>query len=246
MTNKTIKVQNRTGSNQSYALFNEAPRVEGHVQGKVWSNIFETKRSPNGAVASFSVSSQYFAFTGISEGSPEDGVGVDVSSEKPITLGSLRSDGEHVPGSTVQISGEDHALRFGNDSSPDSGFVGAFAIRSGSDFSSSDAKRGKSSWIKDSIFKSLTYATDNYIVGLGGSRNGQGFDGPLASFVPEPTVQYQVLPSSTWYLTFGDYRQASLISQDRVGAVVAINFNNLPANVTVVHDESGNLKLQRG
>ncbi|KAG5662533.1 hypothetical protein KAF25_004951 [Fusarium avenaceum] len=228
MTNKTIKVQNRTGSNQSYALFNEAPRVEGHVQGKVWSNIFETTRSPNGAVASFSVSSQYFAFTGISEGRPEDGVRVDVSSEKPITLGSLRSDGEHVPGSTVQISGEDHALRFGNDSSPDSGFVGAFAIHSNSDFSSSDAKR------------------DNYIVGLGGSRNGQSFDGPLASFVPEPTVQYQVLPSSTWYLTVGDYREGSLISQDRVGAVVAINFNNLPANVTVVHDESGNLNLQRG
>ncbi|CAJ0550955.1 Ff.00g108850.m01.CDS01 [Fusarium sp. VM40] len=227
MTNKTIKVQNRTGSNQSYALFNEAPRVEGHVQGKVWSNIFRTLRAPNGATASFSVSSQYFAFTGTSEGRPDDGVGVDVSSEKPITLGSVRPDGAHVPGSTVQLSGEDNALRFGNDSSPDSGFAGAFSIRSNSDFTSNDANRG------------------NYIVGLGGSRNGQGFDGPLASFVPEPAVQYQILPSSTWYLTFGDYREGSLISKDRVQAVVAIDFNNLPPNVTVVHDEAGNLELQR-
>jgi hypothetical protein len=94
------------------------------------------------------------------------------------------------------------------------------------------------------ILKSLTHVTGNYIVGLGGSRNGQGFDGPLASFVPEPAVQYQILPSNTWYLTFGDYRQGSLISKDRLGAIVAIDFNNLPANVTVVHDQTGQLDLQ--
>lgn len=167
MTNKTIKVQNRTGSNQSYALFNEAPRVEGHVQGKVWSNIFRTLRAPNGATASFSVSSQYFAFTGTSEGRPDDGVGVDVSSEKPITLGSVRPDGAHVPGSTVQLSGEDNALRFGNDSSPDSGFAGAFSIRSNSDFTSNDANRGKSFWIKGSILKSLTMSQATISLDLG-------------------------------------------------------------------------------
>jgi hypothetical protein len=85
----------------------------------------------------------------------------------------------------------------------------------------------------------------NYIVGLGGSRNGQGFDGPLASFVPDPAVEYQILPSNTWYLTFGDYRQGSLITKERVGGpLVAIDFNNLPGDVTIVHDYSGRLVLQ--
>jgi hypothetical protein len=88
--------------------------------------------------------------------------------------------------------------------------------------------------------------TDRFIVGLGGSRNGQGFDRPLASFVPDPAVEYQIQPSNTWYLTFGSYSQGSLISKDSVGGpVVAIDFNDLPGDVTIVHDDSGRLVLQR-
>lgn len=145
---KTIKVQNRTGSDQTYALFNEAPRVQGHVQGQIWSNVFGTTRAPRGAMAAFSVTNQYYAFTGTSEGRPQMGVGVNVSSERPVTLGSIRDDGTHTPGNTVQLSSEDNALYFNNNPSPDSAFSGAFAIRSSNDFTASDASRGKSSWIK--------------------------------------------------------------------------------------------------
>jgi hypothetical protein len=104
-------------------------------------------------MAAFSVSNQYYAFTGTSEGSPQMGVDVNVSSERPVTLGSTRDDGTHTPGNTVELAVEDDALHFSDNPSPDSAFSGAFAIRSNSDFTATDANRGKSSWIKGSNFE---------------------------------------------------------------------------------------------
>ncbi|KAM0205485.1 hypothetical protein ACHAQI_009207 [Fusarium lateritium] len=228
MTRQIIKVQNSTGSQQTYALFNKDPQVHGQVQGQVWSNFFSTARVPDHAMAAFSVSNQYFGFTGSSEGRPQMGVGVNVSAERPVKLGSTNPDGTHIPGSSVQLVVEDGAPQIGNNSSPDNAFSGAFAIGTQNDFSTSEA------------------SNNNYIVGLGGSREGQGFDGPLASFVPAPGVEYQIQPSSTWYLTFGDYRQGSLISTQKIGGSVAtIDFSKLPGDVTIVHDNRGRLVLQR-
>jgi hypothetical protein len=141
-----------------YALFNEVPQVQGHVQGQIWSNVFQTAHVPGGAMEAFSVSSQYYAFTGTSGGCPQMGVGVHVSSERPVTLGSMRTDGTHTPGNTVQLAAERHAPRFSNNSLPDSAFSGAFAIRSSNDFTAADANNGKPSWIKGSHLK----ITDTY------------------------------------------------------------------------------------
>ncbi|KAM0481097.1 hypothetical protein ACHAP7_004665 [Fusarium lateritium] len=211
MTRQIIKVQNSTGSQQTYALFNKDPQVHGQVQGQVWSNVFSTARVPDHAMAAFSM-----------------GVGVNVSAERPVKLGSTNPDGTHIPGSSVQLVVEDGAPQISNNSSPDNAFSGAFAIGTQNDFSTSEA------------------SNNNYIVGLGGSREGQGFDGPLASFVPAPGVEYQIQPSSTWYLTFGDYRQGSLISTQKIGGSVAtIDFSKLPGDVTIVHDNRGRLVLQR-
>ncbi|KAM0231846.1 hypothetical protein ACHAP5_010918 [Fusarium lateritium] len=158
------------------------------------------------------------------KGAPRS-VSVSASARRPIKLGSTNPDGTHIPGSSVQLIVEDGAPQISNNSSPDSAFSGAFTIGTQNDFTSSEA------------------SNNNYIVGLGGSRDGQSFDGPLASFVPEPAVKYQIQPSSTWYLTFGDYRQGWLISPERLGSVATIDFSNLPGDVTVVHDETGELEL---
>lgn len=91
----------------------------------------------------------------------------------------------------------------------------------------------------------LTIISENYLIGLGVSRTGNGQDGPLAAFVPEPSVRYQIQPLNTYYLTVGSYRKGEFIDANRIGgSIVAIDFNRLQSNVIVVHDDRGNLHIQ--
>ncbi|KAM0554013.1 hypothetical protein ACHAPJ_007088 [Fusarium lateritium] len=225
----TIQVQNQSGIDQEYALFNQPPRVSGRHQDQVWSNVFATGRAPTGSTTSFEVSKQYYAITGTSMGSPQDGVQVEVSSWRPVKLGSSESNETSVPGTTLSLAVQDDMPQFSDSPRPDGAYPNAFEIQTGNDFTLRDAKSG------------------GFLIGLGGSQSGNDIDGPLATFLPEPCVEYHIEPSNTYYLTYGRYTKGSMIDVNKVGRSVTIAFSSLPSNdVVIVHDDYGKLRIQRG
>ncbi|KAK1723555.1 hypothetical protein CaCOL14_001182 [Colletotrichum acutatum] len=229
MVNKySITVQNQSGSQQQYVLFNKPPMVSGRVQGQIWSNVFAHGNTPRGSRATFSVFSQYYAIVATSQGSPSTGVEIDVTSERDVILGSLKDDGTAVPGTTLQLIVAKDAPQFSDTPLPNSSFSNAFEIQTGNDFTVAQAKQG------------------NYLIGLGGSRTGNSQDGPLATFVPEPRVRYQIQPSNTYYLTVGNYNKGEIIDVSRIGGSIAtIDFTRLRSNnVVIVHDDHGRLNIQ--
>lgn len=227
MVNKyTITVRNKSGAQQHYALFNKPPKVTGRVQGQIWSNVFATGNTPNKSQAHFSLYTQYFAIVGSSQGTPANGVVVDVSGERPVNLGYTQSNGKHVAGTTLALQVTDGAPQFSETPYPDGSYVNAFEIKTGPDFTIAEAKKG------------------NYMIGLGGSKTGNSNDGPSATFVPEPNVDYQVEPVNTYYLTFGDYTKGALIDTNKIGTMATIDFNQLDSDVVIVHDEHGILNIQ--
>ncbi|KXH62589.1 hypothetical protein CNYM01_02792 [Colletotrichum nymphaeae SA-01] len=227
MVKYNITVQNQSGSQQKYVLFNKAPVVTGRVQGQIWSNVFATGNTPEGSQTNFTFSGQYSAVVATSQGSPSSGVQVNVSGERDVTLGSKKDDGTAVPGSTLQLIVAEDAPQFSNNPLLNSAFSNAFEIQTGNDFTFSQAKQ------------------ENYLIGLGGSRTGNGQGGPLATFVPEPSVRYQIQPLNTYYLTVGSYRKGEFIDPSRIGgSIVAIDFNRLQSNVVIVHDDRRNLHIQ--
>ncbi|KAF4945117.1 hypothetical protein FSARC_14510 [Fusarium sarcochroum] len=210
----TIQVKNQSGVNQAYALFNQIPRVTGRVQDQIWSNVFATGRAPPSATTSFEVYKQYYAVVGTSTGMPQDGVEVDVSGSKEVTLGSLEPTGVAVPGTTLELIIEDNGPQFGNSPENDEASPRAFEIQTSNDFDASKAT-----------------SEGSYVIGLGGTRSGNGLDGPLATFVPEPGVRYT---------------EGSMIDVNRVGRVITVDFSTLPSNsVVIVHDDRGRLLIQR-
>ncbi|KAG5663423.1 hypothetical protein KAF25_001359 [Fusarium avenaceum] len=229
MVNKnSITINNRSGAHQHYAIFNKPPTVTGSVSGQVWSNVFATASTPQGQRANVSVYKKYYAIVGYSQDSPRVGVQVDVSGSKDVTLGSTESDGSTVPGTTLQLLVQDGAPQFGDDSLSDEAPTDAFEIQTGSDFTISEAKNG------------------HYLIGLGGTRNGNSIDGPAAIFVPEPNETYQIEPVNTYYVTVGDYTKGSLIDANEIGGtVVTIDFDEYSSGqVTVVHNDWGQLVIQ--
>ncbi|CAJ0548668.1 Ff.00g022810.m01.CDS01 [Fusarium sp. VM40] len=229
MVNKnSITVKNQSGAQQHYAIFNKPPVVTGKVSGQIWSNVFATGNTPKGQQANFSVYKQYYAVVGTSQGSPQQGVEVDVNGSKDVTLGSTKPDGTAVPGTTLQLLVQDEAPQFSDNSLPDGSYPNAFEIQTGSDFTVAEAKNG------------------NYLIGLGGTKNGNSIDGPAATFIPEPNVKYQIQPVNTYYLTVGDYTKGSLIDVTKIGGtVLTIDFTAYSSGqVTVVHNDRGQLVIQ--
>ncbi|KAI3532274.1 hypothetical protein CSPX01_13586 [Colletotrichum filicis] len=224
----TIKVINQSGSQQHYALFNKAPKVTGLVQGQIWSNVFAIANTPKDQQGSFSIYKQYYAVVATSLGSPSMGIQVNVGGEKPVKLGSVKDDGTLVPGTTLGLFVADDAPQFSDKVLPDSSFNNCFEIQTADDFTVAQAKQG------------------NYLIGLGGSQTGASQDGPSATFIPEPNVQYQIEPANTYYLTVGNYTKGALIDVTKTGkTTLEIAFAKLPSpNVVIVHNANGNLVIQ--
>jgi len=86
--------------------------VTGRVQGQIWANVFATGNTPATASAHFSVYTQYYAIVGSSQGTPADGVVVDVNAEQPVNLGSTTAQGTAVPGTTLSLNVTDGAPQF--------------------------------------------------------------------------------------------------------------------------------------
>lgn len=227
MVNKyTITVKNNSGAHQRYALFNKPPKVTSRVQSQIWTNVFATGNTPKGNTARFSMYTQYYAIVGTSEGSPADGVEVDVTGQRQVNLGATKPTGEVVPGTTLGLTVSDDAPWFEDNTYPDGAYVKSFEIKTKNDFTIAEAKKQK------------------YVIGLGGAKAGTGSVGPAATFMPEPNVDYQIEPTNVYYLTFGNFTPGSLIDVNKIGSLCVIDYGVLNDDVVIVHDDHGNLVVQ--
>ncbi|KAA8893614.1 hypothetical protein FN846DRAFT_820578 [Sphaerosporella brunnea] len=228
MNTYTITVKNDSGNQQDYALFNAAPTVINGVQKQIWSNVFATANTPPAQTAEFTVYDQYFAICGHSSGSPAGGVAVTVGQDLPVTLGVANPDGTLTPGTTLTLENSEGAPAFAAAIPSPQALANCFEIATQGDFNSKIA------------------TNDNWMIGLGGSSTGSGFTGPAATFVPEPSVHYQIQPVNTYFLTFGDYKAGNLIDRTKMAnQVLLIDFDKLPNSVTVEHDAEGQLVIQK-
>jgi hypothetical protein len=98
-----ITVKNQTGAPQNYSFFSATPIVSGGNSGDVWSNVLKTApQTPNGAVATLEVWSNYYAVCGSFDGDPNQGVRISTSKCVPATLG-YKSGDNIVMGSSIPL-----------------------------------------------------------------------------------------------------------------------------------------------
>lgn len=139
----TITVKNESGTFRNYVITQEAPPIGGPAAVALPLVIFRAN-VPGEGTAKFSIDipNPYYAYAISSQGKPEAGTAVDVSTRIPITLGKRYPDGHDEPGSSVEyvvVSGTPSL----QDTPSRNGFVGSFEIKTGHDFTNNDAKNGK-------------------------------------------------------------------------------------------------------
>jgi hypothetical protein len=156
----SIKIKNNSGVFRNYYIFSALPQVTPKVNGKLWSNILAVAHVQPNQSATFTIYKQYFAIVGNSSGTPAQGVMVNVSGYKDVTLGSQSPNGDLIPGTTLELDASDGAPYFTDNSVPDGGQVNAFQVKApvgGSHFTIPDAKQGE-----QQIFRvAIPYANSN-------------------------------------------------------------------------------------
>ena len=155
----TITIANKSGSKQSYGLFAETPGVRPSVSNIRTSIIttFPGVASGTGQ-ARLDIQKQLFALCGLSrhDGDVSDSnvavevgdaldsnTGIDIFDKRPVTLGTKLENGQFNPGSEWNVVVSQGSPSFSEDTSTKfSGELGAFCIKTGTDFTALEAKRG--------------------------------------------------------------------------------------------------------
>ncbi|ORX96588.1 hypothetical protein BCR34DRAFT_593793 [Clohesyomyces aquaticus] len=226
----TINIQNDSGSDQTYAVFNAVPKVKTDVnQPSIWSNVFATADTPHTEPCKFEIFEQWTAQIGTSQGSPAEGVVVSVQGNQLVTLGYLDDQGKQVAGTSKEMYAP--GGKFPQFQEPDptpAGDEGAFQFVTSSDFTVQEATDG------------------NWMIGIGGMTDPTGKQAaPAALFSPQPNAQYQIQPVVTFYVTFGTYTSSTLVNIQEVGTqTLMVNFTELGKDtVNVEHNAHGELVI---
>lgn len=144
LTTYTITVNNQSGADQTYALFNQLPAViSSGANPKIWSNVFATAPTPAGSSAVFETFTQYFAQIVTSTGSPAVGVEVNVASERDVVLGQTNDSGQLIPGSTKKMVVNNLIPEFSPEPLPNGANANCFQMLTGHDFTVREATDGK-------------------------------------------------------------------------------------------------------
>lgn len=144
MNTYSIIVQNKSGRDQDYALFSSPPEIQtGGIKPKIWTNVFAVGKAPDTAVTNFTMYKQYYGVVGQSVGQPGDAVTVNVSQQRPVTLGKAAADGTSIPGTTLEFAiASNDAPTFAKVNPENSSEPNSFAITT-PDFDSQKALLGK-------------------------------------------------------------------------------------------------------
>jgi len=241
-----ISVNNQTNSKQSYAIFSAPPTIKRngddtavHIVTRIITSV-RGVASPSG-LASFMLSKQLYATCGVydveTDPSPHNhyrkriGTGIEVVDQRAVSLGTKNKDGSAVNGTTLRIECSGGTPAFTEDILASSGALDCFAVVTGNDFSSKEAK------------------ANQYVVGYSSSMRQN--IGPYATFVPEPGQEYQIAPSKVFYVVVGQFNPYDLTSQplSDVGTIASgickVDFSILQTDqVTLVHTDRGELIRQ--
>ncbi|KAK4677502.1 hypothetical protein QC764_404815 [Podospora pseudoanserina] len=236
-----ISIDNRSDIKRSYALFAEPPTIKhnGGSAIKVVTRIISSARgvaSPHGQ-ANFTLSKKLYARCGVYDvevdPSPDDqnrkrvGSGVEVIDQRLVTLGSTDKHGNIVPGTTLMIDSSSGTPAFTENNPAPSGAVGCFCIQTRGDFSVKEAK------------------LNQFVVGFCSSTRQS--IGPYATFVPQPSEEYQIAPSKGFYVVVGNfnpYDLADMRLKDSMSSCY-VDFASLETDsVTLVHHSNGTLVRQ--
>ncbi|KAF5531596.1 hypothetical protein FNAPI_13209 [Fusarium napiforme] len=80
----TIRINNNTGSTQSYNLVADKPEVTGTSSSSVWTSVYQGGEScPDGGQAEFGIWKTYYGIAGSWRGGPKEGSKVQISQFKP-------------------------------------------------------------------------------------------------------------------------------------------------------------------
>jgi hypothetical protein len=220
-----ITVVNNTGGSQDYAFFNATPIVSGGTSGAIWSNVMKAaNNTPNGATATFEVSTNFHAICGSFDGNPSQGGRVSINKSVPISLGAKV--GGHISlGSTIALSVIDKsACDLGPPTTPGQGKIGNFfldtACKPGSEFSLQDAKN------------------NNLLVGIATSKDGT-ISTAMGTFAPYPNTKYQIMPQAIYHVGAGDrFSAGELVKVEMMTNTMAVDFNSRGTNdVTLIHGD---------
>ncbi|KAF4337525.1 hypothetical protein FBEOM_8623 [Fusarium beomiforme] len=226
----TITIQNNSGTNQNYALFNEKPVVTSSVASKVWNNALKIAPAGPGSSTTFTINSQYYAYVGSSSGVPgQDDVAVSVSTANPVDLGSTDLQGNPKKGTTLKMDVVDMAPQFTGKAAAN-GSLGAFGINTapGTD---------------DNQFTFQAAKDNGWVIGLGKVVNGKTV--PAATIIPQPNCNYQIQPINTWYIAYGTYKAGQVVNFEMTGLTKAtVDFTSGPSNARVVHSQGGQITTQ--
>ena len=86
----------------------------------------------------------------------------------------------------------------------------------------------------------------DWLIGLGGPDNNGSGSQPVATFIPEPSVSYNIQPSVKYTVTPAQYEPGTIIDVKKVGASVEVDFTKYPKGVVkIVHSSNGKLTIQK-
>ncbi|KAK7423714.1 hypothetical protein QQX98_000904 [Neonectria punicea] len=161
----------------------------------------DTTRSTtaNGGVASFEVSTSYFAIRGSYDGTPKENGKITINKTAPITLGQLTG-GKTTLGSTVPlIVSEKTCCDLGEAITPGGGKIGNFqidtAVKPGNEFSLANAKATQ----------------DKLLTGIATSKDGD-ISPAMATFAPSPKIKYQIQPKAVYHVAAGETFQTNEVT----------------------------------
>ncbi|MCJ1405410.1 hypothetical protein MMC11_008638 [Xylographa trunciseda] len=213
MSSFIVKLQNQTGHTHNYILSQDA------VQPPKPLVIANVKVPQEGfAMITVDIPDPYYAYA-ITYQAPSHGSSVETIAKRAITLGKMQDDGTQTLGSTVQYVVTDKVPDLADGALPE-GKVNAFEIRTGSDFTEKDAKKG------------------NFLIGYG--SKDQAYQG----FTPMPASSYQIVPSQVFYLNFVDRNKSSTMISEISGNPLKIDFSALDSPVSVVHNKDGEFVIE--
>ncbi|KAH8694360.1 hypothetical protein BGZ61DRAFT_532454 [Ilyonectria robusta] len=220
-----IFVINESNAPQQYALLNQVPSVTPTVTTGVWSNVLSVISLEREDTVLFTLDDEAYGFVGSSTKTPgTDGATVNTSDFEKVILGGLSTTGEEQKGTTLTTGIFQSLFKFTGEDAPLGG-EGAFCVDTPFNFTVQNALE------------------DNWVFGLGKSIGGQPV--AAATMTPAPSTSCQITPSNIWYITYGQYVQGQILNIDEARTpVVAIDFSQLPAEVTVVHSQNGTLSIR--
>ena len=85
----------------------------------------------------------------------------------------------------------------------------------------------------------------NWSIGVGiADGGGSSFKNPAATFIPQPSVSYNIQPSTKFIVSTSAYDEGSIIDPKKAGKSITVDCAKNPLGiVSVIHNANGKLSI---